>query len=213
MVCGGIAGGAGALAMLANFSLGPMPDEVSKLIWYAIRVAGVGAYLTLWLTTVAGLAISARVGGKLGAILYPIHQLGDLALSLTVLHATLLLGDRFAGFTPATIVVPFASTYRPVATGLGILALYIAAAVYWSAELRPRIGYRAWHVIHQSSLVAFAFALVHGLAGGTDSGAPAMKLLYAATGSVVAFLILVRLRQSQSSGTRVQQPGAASRSA
>lgn len=75
------------------------------------------------------------------------------------LHAALLLGDHYAGFTPTSLVVPFTATYRPEWTGLGIIALYLCAAVYWSVHVRDRIGYRAWRAIHLLSFVAFALAL------------------------------------------------------
>ena len=52
-----------------------------------VRVSGVLAYLTLFLTTIAGLAISGSLLPKWAAILMPVHQLADLALSLALLHA------------------------------------------------------------------------------------------------------------------------------
>ena len=200
IVGGAIGGGAIAFSVATSDLRAPaMPEQLTLLIWYAIRVAGVSAYLTLWATTLAGLAISAQVGGRWipGALLYPLHQLGDLALSLAVLHAALLLGDHYAGFTPASLVVPFTATYRPLYTGFGILALYVSAIVFWSVHLRPRIGYRAWRTVHYASLAAFALALVHGLAAGTDSAWGPMRLMYLVTGQSVVLLVALRLWKSR----------------
>lgn len=196
LIGGGMAGGAVAFSMATSGLQAPaMSEELTRLIWYAIRVTGVTAYIALWLTTIAGLCISGGFGGKWlpGALLYPLHQLGDLALSLMALHAALLLGDHYAGFTPTSLVVPFTATYRPEWTGLGIIALYLCAAVYWSVHIRDRIGYRAWRAIHLLSFVAFALALIHGFASGTDSGSPAMRLMYLVTGQVAIGLVTLRI--------------------
>lgn len=199
-VTGTIAGGALGAALALFVALHyidpqPMPDSLATLLWYGVRVAGVSAYLVLWLTTAAGVCVTGRVQHRwlpTGAILF-IHQLGDLALSLAALHALLLLGDRFAGFTPTTLVVPFRASYRPLWSGLGILALYLLAAVQWSIQLRPRLGYRAWRAIHYASFAVFALALVHGLLSGTDSAAPPLRFMYLFTGASVAALVAWRL--------------------
>lgn len=170
----------------------PMPDNVTLVMWYAIRIAGILAYITLWLTTVAGLCISGGFLPKWGAVLMPVHQLADLALSLGLLHAALLLGDRFAGFTPESLVVPFRSTYEPFWTGLGILALYLGAVVFWSVDIRPKIGYARWRALHYLAFVVYVLALAHGLFAGTDREAAPMRLLYVATGGTVVVLGLLR---------------------
>ena len=196
LIGGGLAGGAVAFSMATSTIQAPaMSEELTKLIWYAIRVTGVTAYLALWLTTVAGLCISGGFGGKWlpGALLYPLHQLGDLALSLSVLHGALLLGDHYAGFTPTSLVVPFVAEYRPAWTGLGIISLYLAAIVFWSVHVRDRIGYRAWRAIHLLSIVAFALALVHSFASGTDSSSPAIRVMYLATGQLMIVLVSLRI--------------------
>jgi sulfoxide reductase heme-binding subunit YedZ len=205
---GAIAGGAVAFSVATSGQASAMPEELTRLIWYAIRVTGVAAYIALWLTTVAGLCISGQFGGKWipGALLYPLHQLGDLALSLMVLHAALLLGDHYAQFTPASLVVPFTAIYRPEWTGLGIIALYLCAIVFWSVHVRQRIGYRAWRAIHMLSFVAFALALVHGLASGTDSGSFAMRVMYLVTGQVAITLVSLRIWRAKPRATSPARP-------
>ena len=190
----GMAGGALAGATIALFLAihyvhpKPMPDSIATLLWYGVRGAGVAAYLVLWLTTVAGLCVARRIEFRWlpAGVVFFVHQLGDLALSLAGLHALLLLGDRFAGLTPGMLAVPFRASYRPLWTGLGIIALYLAAAVQWSVLLRPRLGYRAWRTIHYVSFLVFALALLHGLASGTDSALSPMRFTYILTGATVA---------------------------
>lgn len=169
-----------------------MPDDVTKVVWYAIRVTGILAYIVLWLTTIAGLCISGGLFPKWGAVTLPVHQVADLGLALAVLHAALLLGDRYAGFTPETLVVPFRSTYEPVWVGLGIVALYLGFVVFWSVNLRPRIGYERWRAIHYLSFVVYVFVLAHGLFAGTDREFAPMRLLYLSTGLSVVLLATLR---------------------
>jgi DMSO/TMAO reductase YedYZ heme-binding membrane subunit len=192
LAAGALFGAAVATALAATFVFDqPMPDDVTKIVWYGIRTAGVVAYILLWLTVISGLAISGGLFPKWGAVLLPLHQLADLALSLAVLHAALLLGDRFAGFTPETLVVPFRSSYEPLWSGLGILALYIGAVVFWSVEFRPKIGYARWRQLHYLSFVVYTLALLHGLFAGTDRNTAPMQLLYVVTGgSVMAMTVL-----------------------
>lgn len=213
LAAGGLAGGVAAFSAATSGLQAPaMSEELTRLVWYAIRVTGVTAYLALWLTTVAGLCISGGYGGRWlpGALLYPLHQLGDLALSLMALHATLLLGDHYAQFTPTSLVIPFTAVYRPEWTGLGIIALYLSAVVFWSVHVRSRIGYRAWRAIHLLSFVAFGLALVHGFASGTDSGAPAMRLMYLVTGQIAIVLVTLRLwRLKLARSTTRTQPATA----
>lgn len=206
---GALAGAAVAFSMAtADLRAPAMPEELTRLIWYAIRVTGVTAYLALWLTTVAGLCISGGFGGKWlpGALLYPLHQLGDLALSLSVLHGALLLGDHYAGFTPASLVVPFVASYRPFWTGIGILSLYLAAVVFWSVHVRDRTGYRAWRAIHLLSLVAFALALAHSFGSGTDSGSPVLRLMYLVTGQLTIVLVSLRIWKAKPRPAKAARP-------
>jgi hypothetical protein len=211
LVAGSLLGAAGATA-LAGILVGEqvMPDDVTKLVWYAIRIAGVLAYLTLWLTTISGICVSGGIFPRWGAILMPIHALADLALSLALLHAALLLGDRFAGFTPESLVVPFRSTYQPFWTGLGILALYLGALVFWSVHIRPKVGYARWRVFHYAAFIVYVMALLHGLFTGTDSGALAMKAMYVATGASVVVLTVVRRRAVKKKAAEAREAAVAS---
>src|SRR5581483_2026018 len=80
-----------------------------------------------------------------------------------------------------------ASTYRPVAVALGILAAELMAVVYWSFSWRRRIGVRNWRRLHWLTYAVFAGATVHGLIAGSDTGRGWATALYVgAVGAVVA---------------------------
>jgi hypothetical protein len=212
LVAGSLLGAAGAAALAGLIVVDQvMPDEVTTLVWYAIRIAGVLAYLVLWLTTISGICLSGGLFPRWGAILMPVHALADLALSLALLHAALLLGDRFAGFTPVTLVVPFRSSFQPIWTGLGIIALYLGALVFWSVHIRPKIGYARWRFFHYSAFIVYLLALFHGVFTGTDSPSIVMRGMYLVTGGSVMALALIRRRALRRKAAEAPETAAASR--
>src|SRR5690349_5565679 len=89
-------------------------------------------------------------------------------LVLIAVHGLTLLGDRWLHPGVRGIAVPFAMGYRPLYTGLGILAAYLAAALGLSFYARRRIGARRWRRLHRLSVAVYALGLVHALGAGTD---------------------------------------------
>jgi sulfoxide reductase heme-binding subunit YedZ len=121
-----------------------------------------------------------------------------------------LTADRFVRFDVLDAVVPFLSSYRPVAVGLGVLAAHAALAVHASFALRRRIGVKVWRALHFLSFFAFAAALVHGLSAGTDSELPPVRAMYLAAGVAVGGLVLLRVatsRRTASSAASRSAPG------
>jgi predicted ferric reductase len=60
--------------------------------------------------------------------------------------------------------------YRPVATGLGVLAAYGAGALSLTFYARRRLGSERWRSAHRLIPVFWAMAAAHVLAAGTDAG-------------------------------------------
>ncbi|HET9492639.1 MAG TPA: hypothetical protein VFR15_00240 [Chloroflexia bacterium] len=168
-----------------------------KAYWYLSRSSGFVAYVMLWASMAFGLLISNRLGRLWpGApATFDMHQLtGLLGLGFAALHAVVLLGDRYIGYSLADLLVPFGSTgYRPLWVGLGQIALYGAALVGLTFYVRKYIGQRAWRVIHFFSFAVFALALAHGIASGTDTGEPWAIALYWGSGGVLLFLTIYRV--------------------
>jgi hypothetical protein len=91
------------------------------------------------------------------------------------------------------VLVPLMSHYRPLWMALGIVAGYLALAVWLSTELRPRIGYAWWRRLHGLAFAVYALATVHGLAAGSDTRTPWGLGLYAGSVLLVGSLLGVRL--------------------
>lgn len=110
-----------------------------------------------------------------------------LALGAVGLHGAALVLDSTVHLPPWALLVPGLSPYRPLATGIGVLAAELMVVVYGSFSLRRRIGVRNWRRLHWATYGVFGAATFHGLAVGTDTAQPwAFALYLAAIGLVAA---------------------------
>jgi sulfoxide reductase heme-binding subunit YedZ len=166
-------------------------DTLDHGWWLASRAAGIVAYLLLSASVLLGLAMALRlIAPRATAVLRAAHErLGLLALGAVATHALLLLGDGWLRPRVTDLLVPFTMDYRPVWTGLGILAFYLTAALSLTYYARRRIGARRWRTAHRLIPAAWAIAAVHVIGAGTDAGSLWLQLPIALTiALVVAFL-------------------------
>ena len=91
------------------------------------------------------------------------------------------------------VLVPFLSSYRRVAVGVGVLAAYGALLVHASFNLRARIGARTWRTLHYLSFFVFLSAVAHGVFAGSDAAVTGIRALYVASATAVGLLILYRV--------------------
>ena len=170
--------------------------NVNHTAWFAARAAGLVAYGLATASVAFGLAISTWSGRRpfgAGAI-YDIHRaLALLTMVALGAHLLALALDQYARLGPLDLLVPFASWYRRAWTGVGVIAAYLAIAVYLSFYVRDRIGYRAWRALHYGTFLVFILATLHGLFAGTDSDTLWARLVYAAGTLVVGGLLAYRL--------------------
>ena len=163
--------------------------------WLASRSAGIVAYLLLSASVVLGLAIALRIAPpRLTPVLRSVHErFALLSLGALAAHGLLLLGDGFLRPGLSGILVPFAIDYRPVWTGVGILAGYLTAALSLTYYARERIGARRWRTAHRLIPIAWAMAVVHVIGAGSDAGSLWLQLPLALTMSLALTLLGYRL--------------------
>lgn len=164
--------------------------------WDLARTSGIVAYLLMWSSVVLGLLITDRLAPLWpgGPIAFDLHQFTSLlGLGFSLFHGLILMGDRYIGFTPAQILIPFATNYLPFWVGLGQLAFYALIPITFSFYIRRRIGTGLWRALHFGTFVAFALITVHGLLAGSDTTNPLVLAMYALTGLSVMFLTLHRI--------------------
>ena len=105
----------------------------------------------------------------------------------------LFRSDTYIGFGWDSIFVPFVVPWRPIAVGLGSIALYILIVLIITSKARRFIGLRLWRVIHLLAFVAFGLITAHGFLAGTESSLPWARAMYVAAAALVAFFTGVRV--------------------
>jgi len=167
---------------------------MSTSIWYFARSAGIVAYLLLSSSVLLGVGLAGKT-----QIAWPrfaveeVHRfLGILTGVFIVLHGGTLLLDHVVHTGITQLVVPFTSSYRPFAVGLGVCAAELVAAVGITTWLRPHIPHRAWRTVHYLALPAWLLASAHGLLAGTDRFDPWFAAIAAGAFSAVAFATIAR---------------------
>jgi sulfoxide reductase heme-binding subunit YedZ len=177
---------------------GPSP------LWYATRGLGLVLLLTLTATVALGIVTSVRwrseswprfVTGELH------RNLSLIGLTLLPLHGLAVVLDSYAHLGLRDIAIPFASAYRPLWLGLGVLAGELLIVVVLTSLVRGLLGHRLWRLLHWTVYAAWPLALLHGLGTGSDTRAGWALAVYAACVAVVLIAILTRLSLHRSEAT------------
>jgi sulfoxide reductase heme-binding subunit YedZ len=140
-----------------------------------------------------------------GALRRSHERVALLALGTTAAHGALLLGDSYLRPGLSGVLVPFASGYRPVWTGVGVLAAYLAAALSLTYYARRRLGARRWRTAHRLIPVAWAMAAVHVIGAGSDAGSLWLQVPLALSLALVIALLGQRIAMS-AGRRRVERP-------
>jgi sulfoxide reductase heme-binding subunit YedZ len=175
----------------------------SPVDWYAARAAGIVAYVLLTLVIVVGIGLAgqARLRRWPRFAIEDVHRFGGLLIGAFVaLHVATIAIDSFVRFSLVGLLVPFADSYRPFWTGLGIVAAELLLALAIANRYRSRLSYRFWRRTHYLNFGVWGLATLHAAAAGTDRSSGWLILLVAvSTGAVAAAVILRAGRPGQGS--------------
>ncbi len=163
------------------------------LFWITSRAAGGAALLLASASVAIGLMMSSKRRGSNKRDLRAIHEALSLTtLAMVAVHGLSLLGDGFFHPGLSGIAIPFVGSYRPLWTGLGIIAGYGLAVLGVSYYLRDRIGAARWRRVHRLTAVFWLLAIVHTVQAGSD----AAQLWFLAIGGAVVIpaALLLALR-------------------
>jgi hypothetical protein len=172
---------------------------MTLLTWYVARASGLVGWGLLAAATLWGLALSTKVLGPRPRPnwLLDLHRwLGGLALIFTGVHVVALLSDTYVHFGLTSVLVPFASTWHPVAVAWGVVSLYLLLAVELTSLARAHLSKHVWRRVHFASFVLFITATVHGLTAGTDTKTEMAKIAAGVVGSVFIGLTTARILES-----------------
>jgi predicted ferric reductase len=163
---------------------------MTHLWWYVARSSGIVTWALSAASVIWGLALSTT---KVRATTRPawvldLHRfLGGLATIFCVVHVVALMFDSYVSFSLVDALVPFATSWHPVAVAWGIVAFYLLIAVEISSLLRKKLSKNVWRAIHFTSFPLFVFASIHTIYSGTDAANPIFRtLVILVTGLVTA---------------------------
>jgi methionine sulfoxide reductase heme-binding subunit len=182
--------------------------------WLASRASGIVALALVTISVGLGLTMAGRFARKPGLprVLTAIHEQTALTALVAIgVHGVTLLGDPWLNPGPSGIAVPFTMSYRPVWTGLGIVAGYLGALLGLTFYIRRRIGPRLWRQAHRLTVVVYGLAVAHTLGAGTDASTPWMRVWLFATAPVIAVLFVARMvgaRRKTRSPRAIERPAA-----
>ncbi len=183
-----VASFAGGLA-LRSAELGTIP-------WAVSRASGLAAFAVLSASVAMGLLISTKASDGLMSrpFVFQMHQfLAVASLTLIAVHAGSLLFDGFIEFTSLALIVPFISSYEPLAVGAGVIAAWLAAITTASSWMRSRISPKRWRKLHYLTFLAYFASLGHGVFAGTDTGLPLVYWGYVLSAAAVLALTTLRI--------------------
>ena len=144
-------------------------NAAPHLFWITSRAAGGAALLLASASVALGLMMSSKRKDPSKRDLRAIHEALSLTtLAMVALHGASLLGDSYLNPGLAGIAIPFASAYRPLWTGLGIIAGYGLAVLGLTYYLRDRIGAARWRRLHRLTAVFWLLAVGHTIGAGSD---------------------------------------------
>ena len=169
---------------------------IHYLWWLVSRASGIVALVLISLSVVMGLAMATKVIRRppIKRGVAQLHeQVALVALVAIVLHGVSLLGDQWLKPGWRGIAVPFAMSYRPSFTGLGIIAGYLTALLGPSFYVRKRIGARRWRKLHRATVAVWVLGVIHTLGAGSDGSQLWLQCIVLAPGVPIVYLLVLRL--------------------
>jgi sulfoxide reductase heme-binding subunit YedZ len=178
-------------------------------IWLIARASGIVAYVLLTTSVLAGIILKSRPFGRRlrGITAMEIHRtLSFLGLAAIGLHATALVLDQAVHITVTDLFIPGFAPYRPLWTGMGVVAAELMVALVVSFPLRKVFGFKAWRKLHWVSYGTFVLAAAHGIKAGTDTGRAWTDALYIGSLGLVAAAITWRAMMAGAAPQRTPAP-------
>jgi sulfoxide reductase heme-binding subunit YedZ len=187
-------------------------DPTIYLWWLVSRASGLVALGLITATVLLGLTMSSRLLRRpgLGRTLVILHEhLALLGLGAIAVHGLALLGDPWLHPGLGGLTVPFALAYRPLATGFGVIAGYLAALLGLSFYARRRIGVRLWRRLHRATILVWVLGAVHTLGAGSDAATVWLRAFVLAPAVPIVYLFVLRLLGGRSRAVPQAQRAAA----
>ena len=122
------------------------------------------------------------------------RNLSLFVVAFGLLHVVTAIADPVTSLGLKALL-PFASDYRPLWLGLGVISADLLLAIVVTSLLRDRLGYLAWRIIHWLTYASWPLAMLHSLGTGTDPHSGWFML--AAGGCTLSILVALFWRIGQ----------------
>jgi sulfoxide reductase heme-binding subunit YedZ len=168
------------------------------LPWYVARSSGLVAWALLAASVVWGLLMTSKVmrGRTKNSWLLDLHRwLGGLALIFTGVHVVSIMGDTYVHFGLASVLVPLATNWHPLAVAWGVASMYLLVAVELTSLARRHLSNRLWKRVHFLSFPLFVTSTLHGVTAGTDGRTPMALIGALLVAGAVTMLTVVRIQE------------------
>lgn len=173
-----------------------------QLYWFATRGAGVVSLLLFTAVMCIGILTTTRWQSTnwprfLTAELH--RSLALLSVVFLVVHVVTAIVDPFTHLGLGAALIPFASSYRPLWVGLGVISIDLGVAVLVTSLLKARVGQRVWRAIHWLAYTSWPLAMLHSIGSGSDAMAPWMLAIDVICGGAVLIAIAWRVLAARGS--------------
>jgi DMSO/TMAO reductase YedYZ heme-binding membrane subunit len=168
---------------------------MNTLLWYVARSSGLVAWALLAASVLLGVTTAAHLGRRPSpAWQASMHRyLGGLATIFVGVHVLGVIADSYIHFSPLSALVPFASSWRPLATAYGIVGFWLLLAVELTSLARNKLPRRVWRGVHLASYPLFMLSTVHLLTAGTDAWTRPVRFAAGGTTMLIAVLTIVAI--------------------
>ncbi len=177
----------------------------SPVLWYATRATGLVALVLLTATTLLGILTANRAA----TVRWPGFSVQDLHRRLSVItmgflacHIVTSVLDAYVHIGWAAIVVPFASSYKPLWVSLGSVGFDMLLAVAVTSHLRHKMRAGTWRAVHWLAYLSWPVALSHTFGMGTDMG---QEWVIALTVTCIAVVVAAGIWRVVLAGTRMRR--------
>jgi predicted ferric reductase len=161
------------------------------LAWYVSRGTGLVTWGLLVAAMVWGLLLATHALGRRARPwwMLGVHGfLGTLTVVFVGVHVLAIMADSYTSFGVVDVLVPFASSWKPLPVALGVVGLYLLAAIEVTSLLQRYLSRAAWRRVHLLSYGLFVVATLHALTAGTDVRAVLVGGVTLGLGTVVVLL-------------------------
>jgi sulfoxide reductase heme-binding subunit YedZ len=182
----------------------------STALWYASRATGVVALLLMTAVVLIGLLVTrqGRLPGLPRFAVTGLHRnLSLVAVVFVGLHVLTAIADSYVTIPLTAVVVPLASPYERLWTGLGAVSLDITVAVIVTSLLRRHLSRRVWRAVHLLAYLSWPVAWLHSITASHDLLHGWLFVIGVGCALLVAAGVIWRLAAAASDVPRAQRVG------